>query len=139
MRYDGIDEGHLNRTERLGLAYCRLNSFEWDPINYFIKLLDTGANLCFEGADRPMWATDTECAENILRLVEMGYQKQLLLSMDAGRNVWQKGYMKRQGKIVNGISYLLTDFVPLMRKVGVSDEAIMDMLVHNPARVLSLS
>ena len=21
MRYDGIDEGHLNRTERLGLAY----------------------------------------------------------------------------------------------------------------------
>ena len=32
MRYDGIDEGHLNRTERLGLAYCRLNSFEWDPI-----------------------------------------------------------------------------------------------------------
>ena len=69
----------------------------------------------------------------------MGYQKQLLLSMDAGRNVWQKGYMKRQGKIVNGISYLLTDFVPLMRKVGVSDEAIMDMLVHNPARVLSLS
>ena len=47
--------------------------------------------------------------------------------------------MKRQGKIVNGISYLLTDFVPLMRKVGVSDEAIMDMLVHNPARVLSLS
>lgn len=32
MRYDGIDEGHLNRTERLGPAYCRLNSFEWDPI-----------------------------------------------------------------------------------------------------------
>ena len=116
---------------------CHTNKMK--DINYFIKLLDTGANLCFEGADRPMWATDTECAENILRLVEMGYQKQLLLSMDAGRNVWQKGYMKRQGKIVNGISYLLTDFVPLMRKVGVSDEAIMDMLVHNPARVLSLS
>lgn len=116
---------------------CHTNKMK--DINYFVKLLDTGANLCFEGADRPLWATDTECAENILRLVEMGYQKQLLLSMDAGRNVWQKGYMKRQGKIVNGISYLLTDFVPLMRKVGVSDEAIMDMLVHNPARVLSLS
>lgn len=32
MRYDNIDEGCLNHTARLGLAYCRLISFEWDPI-----------------------------------------------------------------------------------------------------------
>lgn len=32
MRYDNIDEGYLNHTERLGLAYCRLNAHMWDPI-----------------------------------------------------------------------------------------------------------
>lgn len=115
---------------------CHTNKI--NDINYHIKLMDTGACLCFEGADRPMWATDTECAQSILHLIERGYQKQLLLSMDAGRSVWQKGYMKRQGKLVNGISYLLTDFIPLMKKIGISDAAIKDMLVNNPARLLAL-
>lgn len=27
-----IDEASLNRTDRLGLAYCRLLQFEWDEI-----------------------------------------------------------------------------------------------------------
>ncbi|MBP3736133.1 MAG: phosphotriesterase [Lachnospiraceae bacterium] len=115
---------------------CHTNKMK--DTNYFLRMLDTGANLCFEGADRPMWATDTECAMNMLYLVERGYQKQILLSMDAGRNVWQKGYMKKEGKIVNGISYMLTDFVPLLRKVGVPEDALQDILVNNPARVLAI-
>lgn len=27
-----VDEATLNRTDRLGLAYCRLNLYEWDNI-----------------------------------------------------------------------------------------------------------
>lgn len=27
-----LDEKNLSMVDRLGLAYCRLNSFEWDPI-----------------------------------------------------------------------------------------------------------
>ncbi|MBQ6322701.1 MAG: hypothetical protein IJI24_07490 [Lachnospiraceae bacterium] len=118
------------------VVLCHTNKLI-DP-DYYRQLLDTGANLSFEGADRPMWATDSECAENIIRLAEKGYQKQIVFAMDAGRNVWQKGYMRRQGKIVNGIAYMLTDFVPLLRRMGLGQDALQDMLVHNPARILAI-
>lgn len=29
-RFDWVDESALNQEERLGLAYCRLNCWEWD-------------------------------------------------------------------------------------------------------------
>ena len=115
---------------------CHTNKMK--DVNYFEKMLDTGANLSFEGPDRPMWASDTEVAEFILKLVEHGYQKQILLSMDAGRTIWHKNYMKKRGSIANGIAYLLTDFVPLLKKVGVPEAAVRDMLVNNPARILSI-
>ena len=31
-RYSHIDESTLDRTDRLGLAYCRLSGWEWDDI-----------------------------------------------------------------------------------------------------------
>lgn len=31
-RYSWVDESSLNRTERLGLAYCRLNTWQWDDL-----------------------------------------------------------------------------------------------------------
>ncbi|SBV96964.1 conserved hypothetical protein [uncultured delta proteobacterium] len=105
---------------------------------YFKKMLDMGANLCFEGPDRPEWAPDIEVAENIRWLVEKGYGKQILLSMDAGRSTFQKGYMAEKGVVAHGISYMLTDFVPLMQEIGIAQNAIDDILMHNPARVLAM-
>ena len=31
-KYKDIDDSQLSFVDRLGLAYCRLNSYEWDPI-----------------------------------------------------------------------------------------------------------
>lgn len=105
---------------------------------YFEKLLNTGVNLSFDGPDKPEWVSDIDLAENILWLVEHGYEKQLLLSMDAGRTTFQKGYMQEEGNIAKGISYLLTDFVPLLERIGVSKQAIDQMLIYNPARILAM-
>ena len=38
----------------------------------------------------------------------------------------------------NGLEYLLTRFVPLLKKMGVSDERIQKMLVKNPASVFAI-
>lgn len=114
---------------------CHTNKLP--DLHYYRSMLDSGVSLCFEGPDRPMWGTDIQLAENIMKLIEWGYEKQLLLSMDAGRNVWQKGYMLQQGKIAKGIAYLLTDFVPLMKEIGIRQSAIDNMLIHNPAEMLS--
>lgn len=32
MSYEHIDESKLNKLDRLGLAWCRLNCWEWDEI-----------------------------------------------------------------------------------------------------------
>ena len=115
---------------------CHTNKLP--DLRYYRSMLDTGVSLCFEGPDRPMWGTDSQLALNIFKLIELGYGRQLLLAMDAGRNTWQKGHMLQQGKIAKGIAYLLTDFVPLMQEIGIGEREINDMLIHNPAKMLSI-
>jgi phosphotriesterase-related protein len=37
-----------------------------------------------------------------------------------------------------GLTYILLRFVPWLRSEGVSEEAIQDLLIHNPARALAI-
>lgn len=104
---------------------------------YHKKILDTGAIICYDGPDRAKYYPDSTHIDNLKWLIDKGYQKQILLSMDAGRASYQYGYMKFSGKFCTGISYLLTNFVPEMIEAGIPQEVIDDMLIHNPARAFS--
>ena len=46
-------------------------------------------------------------------------------------------YMEPRGR-ANGLDYMLTRFVPVMKWVGVCDAAIHAILEENPARVFSI-
>ena len=136
----GIETAELLKKNGANLEKCVICHTNKINDRYYHKaMLDMGINLSFEGPDRYEWLTDVALAKNICWLVERGYGDQIVLSMDAGRNTMQKGYMAKEGKIAHGISYLLTKFVPLMKEVGVSEKAIHQMLVMNPARILSIS
>ena len=91
----------------------------------------------YDRPDRAKYFTDNIHAENIKWLVDQGYQKQILLSMDAGRASYQRAYMELKNKEAIGIAYLLERFVPLLREIGVSQDAIEDIMINNPARVFS--
>ena len=41
--------------------------------------------------------------------------------------------------LANGLEYLLTRFVPLLRKIGISDEALDCVLVKNPSEVFAIN
>jgi 5-phospho-D-xylono-1,4-lactonase len=104
-----------------------------NPDKYYLEsLLETGACICFDGLDR-----DVMVAELLTWLVEKGYKKQIVLAMDAGRYTYQKAYMAEKNSIANGIAYMLTDFVPLLRKIGVEQDVLDDILIHNAERVLA--
>ena len=99
---------------------------------YYEKVLDLGVFISFDGPDRVKYYPDSTLADNIKYLVDKGYQKNFMLAMDAGRFYYQTAYSRTRGCISHGIAYLLTHFVPLLKRVGVSQAAIDDMLINNP-------
>ena len=104
---------------------------------YHKKILDTGVYICYDGPDRAKYYPDSVHVDNLKWLIEHGYQKKILLSMDAGRASYQKYHMAKLGKEANGISYLITRFTDEMREAGISDEAIQDLLINNAAKAFA--
>lgn len=121
---------HGVEPEKLTLSHVQKNP---DHL-YHEKVLATGATICYDGPDRVKYYTDETIARLIANGVAKGYQKQIVLSMDAGRASYQTAHVDG---VANGIAYMLTRFVPLLKEVGVSDSAIEDILVNNPARILA--
>lgn len=104
---------------------------------YYEKICKTGVFIAFDGPDRAKYYPDSLLAENIKHLIEKGYQKQLLLAMDAGRFYYQTAYSETRGYRGYGIAYLLTHFVPLLLEIGVNQKAVDDILINNPQIALA--
>ena len=83
----------------------------------------------FEGASGD---NDVEMLAMIYFLIQNGYSKQVVLSQDCYSKVHLRSY--------GGHGYTrVTNFaLPLLKNVGVSDEALHDMVVGNPARLLAV-
>ncbi|MEA5083386.1 MAG: hypothetical protein VB018_04435 [Lachnospiraceae bacterium] len=120
-------------TQKVVMCHMQRNLDKY----YHEQILSTGATICFDEPNKAMYCSDTLIAENISWLVDRGYGKQIVLGMDGGKREASSAYMKEQG-IGNGLDYLLLRFVPLLKKVGISDDAICDMLVNNPSEVFSI-
>jgi len=115
--------------ERVVLSHVQKNSDPW----YHLRLLETGITLCYDGPARVKYYPDSIIADLIYRAADAGFQKQLLLCMDAGRASYQKAYGGGYG-----IDYMLTAFVPRLRREGLAESVIDDMLVNNPARIFAM-
>jgi phosphotriesterase-related protein len=92
---------------------------------------DTFGSECHFDEDGLREPTDLERIEALLRLLDGGYVKQMLLSQDV--------CTKMQWRIHGGAGYdhLLRVVAPQLRAHGVGDAAINTMLIDNPARLLA--
>lgn len=134
----GLEILKLLRSEGANLEKTVLCHVQRNPNRvYYQKLLDQGAVLCMEEANKPQLRSDTELADILRELIDLGYGSQLLLGMDGGRREALCSYMKLEG-IALGLDYLFTDFVPLLQSRGVAMERIEKILTANPARVFSI-
>ncbi|WP_294181508.1 phosphotriesterase [uncultured Clostridium sp.] len=106
-------------------------------IYYYEKVLNEGVNICFDGPNKVKYAPDSLLAKNMISLVNKGYAKQLLLSMDAGFMDGLKSYMEDEG-MANGIDYMLTRFIPLLKQLGMRNEKLNYILRDNPARIFAI-
>ncbi|MFF4778867.1 phosphotriesterase [Microtetraspora fusca] len=78
-------------------------------------------------------ASDHKVIRGIADLVERGYARQIVL----GHDVCQKIQLKRYGG--KGYDYIPRYFLPALRRLGVSEDAIHLIMVENPARALTFA
>ncbi len=102
-----------------------------DPY-YHKQIAALGASFCYDGGYRVKYWPDRCRVELIKELIKAGYQKQITISTDSGKKSYQKAYGAG-----TGIDYDLVTFVPRLRDEGVSESAIEDILINNPARLFA--
>ena len=95
-----------------------------------VRAARAGAWLEFDGVNAGSSAAHLDA---VMDLIAAGFQKQLLISQDSG---WFRPGEPAGGQY-NGYTYLFDEFVPALRKRGLSDAQVRALLVDNPARVLT--
>lgn len=75
---------------------------------------------------------DATRVDHLIRLIEAGYGDRLLVAQDICRKTALTAYGG------DGYAHILENVVPLMRRKRMSVDAINAILVHNPARVLTM-
>lgn len=108
----------------------------WDEdvnkdMDYYQGILDSGAFLSFDAIGWKDAMPEEEKIVRICALLEKGYVRQLLFSLDLCR----KSFYHACGG--HGYDHVLEHFVPRLREHDVSQIPIETILIENPRRVLS--
>lgn len=106
-------------------------------IDYQRCILDRGAMVSYDCFGEEMYVrpgfvrpTDQARVAGVVKLCELGYSKQVLLSAECA----YKCTLRKYGGY--GYAHVLENILPDLRYYGVSEERIDDMLVGNPRRLL---
>ena len=136
FEYINLIEAEGANIEKFFLSHADLSSDK----EYQRKLLEKGINLSFDGfgqeesynsifagAGTP---SDEQRIRNLVFLIQLGFEKQIMLSQD----VFEKIHLKHYGG--QGYSHILKNIVPRLLNEGVNKRQINSMLVENPKRIL---
>jgi phosphotriesterase-related protein len=123
--------------ERIALGHL---TTAWDDEPYLRGLADRGATLVFDlfGFDHSLigvgrWAPrDLDVAQTIVGLVAAGYGEQIMISHDIGVRSRLVAYGSW------GYAHIPRHVVPLLLELGLDDAQVAQMLVANPARLLTV-
>jgi len=98
-------------------------------LDYILRLIDKGANVAFDTIGKINYQPEDVRVNLLKELSKRGLSERIVLSMDITR--------KSQLKYLKGLgySYLLDNFVPLLRKAGISQAQIDNMIKNNALRI----
>lgn len=102
-------------------------------LDYHLAVAKRGAYLSFDRIGNPADLTDDRRVELILRLLEKGHARQILLGQDTAR---RRDLAGRGGR---GYGALVTRFLPRLRKAGVDETSIRIMTEENPQAYFAFS
>jgi len=125
--------------EGANLEKCFLSHMDFwaTDVDYQKTVLDRGVTVAYDcfGAEmyvRPGWfrPPDQSRVSGLVKLIEAGYSKQVLLSAEC----CYKCTLRKYGGY--GYAHVLENILPDLRFYGVTEEQINTMLVDNPRRLL---
>lgn len=96
------------------------------------EVLSTGAYLCYDSINRLKYLSHEEEISLIISMLEAGYGKQLLLSLDTTR-----ARLSAYGADM-GLDYIHKEFIPMLLKRGVSTGDIKMMISENASKALQI-
>lgn len=111
--------------ESILIAHTFLNP---DP-TYQQELAQAGVFLIQDGPGRIKYYPESQTVAQIEAFLSSGFGGQLLLAGDCSRASYWKSYGGGPG-----YSYILSRFVPRLKRAGIPEVAIRQMLVDNPVR-----
>lgn len=134
-----IVEEHKIEPKRVVICHSDVENRE----DYIFKLLDKGVYIEFDNFGKEMatdlwdvkpgsgrFVTDWERVHLLKKIIDRGYEKQLLFSCD----ICLKSGLHAYGGW--GYDHVITHILPMLREVGVKESAIEEIMIHNPARWL---
>jgi phosphotriesterase-related protein len=109
------------------------------PFEYHEAVAERGAFLGFDEFGQEDYVDeegivlprDTERVVALKRLIDEGYMDNLLLSQDAGL----KTYLRTYGGY--GLAHIQRTIVPMLKSIGVTENEVSHMMIHNPARAMA--
>ena len=109
---------------RVVIGHCDLK----DNIDDILRMIDLGAYVQFDTIGKNNYYPDAKRIDMLHALRDRGLLHRVMLSMDITR----RSHLKANGG--NGYSYLLTNFVPLLRQSGFSQADVDVMLRDNTSQ-----
>jgi phosphotriesterase-related protein len=100
-------------------------------IEYHEAIVSRGAFVQYDLINNLTVPSQPKRAALVAELIKRGYVEQILLSQDT----CLRAHLRTYGG--GGYGYLLTNFLPMLRDAGVSDEQIHQITVENPRRLLA--
>ncbi|WP_121605006.1 phosphotriesterase [Virgibacillus sp. Bac332] len=97
-----------------------------------LDVLQSGVYIGFDTIGKKNYRPDEERLDFLLDFIERGFHKQIVLSADLTR----KSHWHKFGG--PGYDLVLNDFIPALKKRGVTETVITDLLVKNPANAFSV-
>jgi phosphotriesterase-related protein len=100
-------------------------------IQYHLTIIKKGVFIAFDRLGLPIYGNDELNTACVIGLIGIGYEHQIMLSQD---NVW---YFLGKTPIDVRPGYIFNDFIPALKKVGVTDDKINTIISKNPERLFA--
>ena len=127
----GLEQLDLLREEGVDLRWVVIGHADGRmDHNYHTAIARAGAYVGFDRIGRPLIGPPSRHIAALQSLADQGLLDHVLLS----QNVSLKSHLHYYGGL--GYDYILSDFVPLLRDAGFSQEQIDLLLIENPKRLL---